>query len=1192
MTVVNFTSLSTQMFHISLYDIALLVITSLCTGISGMLWFAGKSPAQNRYLALTMLSVILCIVDGLADCLKFDPFPLQPLLGFGPFLFLYVRQLTNPKEEFAPKDILHLAPLLLSSSGVIAYWLTPVSVLVYLYAAYKKITNHNRRLVFINGDRYRQELRWLQRFLEALSMITILFLFSYTADYFFYHVQQPTVRYHAFESLLGILMIWLSCTAFFRTYEPPHNAVSFLKPRQPAGIREKGIWLKRTLKLYRYYLDPELSLRSLAEKIELHPNELSRIINTVLNKSFNDLLNEYRIIEVCRKMQDPAYDHFTLLGIALESGFNSKTTFNRTFKEMTGKSPADYKNELKKERPNYNLGRPTSFAVLLSHQHTAPVWAGVKPKRNIMLKNYFKIAWRSLMRNRSYTGINIAGLAIGIAACILIFLVVRYETSFDNYHPKKDRIFRVVRVTSGPEGIHAGVGTPLPLTQGLKIDFPQLKQISDIMQNGGSNYAVTNAQHNGTVKKFREDLAYYADPEFFRIFDFKWLAGDKKTALAAPNTIVLSREEANKFFGDWRTALGKTVRYENNLDMQVTGIFDDPPANTDIPIKLAVSWATLVNEGGALHGSVTDWVSTFGAKNCYLVLPEGLSEQQLNNDLAAFAKRHTPPPYNKSGTYRLQPLNDIHFNTETSVYSGHTFSKQLINVISLIGLFLLVIACVNFINLATAQAVNRSKEVGVRKVLGSKRSQLVLQFISETFIITLFAVSLAIVISIIMLPMLNDLLETHLSGAFLISTSVILFLAVVIIAVTLLAGLYPALILSGFNPIAALRNKVNAGRTSGISLRRVLVVTQFCIAQFLVIGTLVLIYQMDYFKGKSLGFDKDAVITVSYPADSAGKAKVNNLVNELSTQSGIKDISLSTFGPSDDGDWFSDFKFNNSPNPVDFASSLKWADSEFFKLYKMEFLAGGPYLKTDTVTGYVINETLMHKLGITDARRALGKTIRLWDRKTLNAPITGVVKDFNVGSLRNAIPPVLMGAWKAQYSKLNIKINPHNLKQTLDGIESVWNKTYPEGVYEYRFLDQTIANFYRKEDQLSTLYKFFAGIAIFISCLGLYGLVSFMAVQRTKEVGIRKTLGASTGHIVYLFSKEFTVLLLIAFVVSAPAAFYIMNQWLQDYAYRIAIGPDIFIWAVLTSIAIAWASVGVKAFKAALANPVKSLRSE
>ncbi|HEY4194051.1 MAG TPA: FtsX-like permease family protein, partial [Mucilaginibacter sp.] len=598
------------------------------------------------------------------------------------------------------------------------------------------------------------------------------------------------------------------------------------------------------------------------------------------------------------------------------------------------------------------------------------------------------------------------------------------------------------------------------------------------------------------------------------------------------------------------------------------------------------------SKGGDLSGNAEDWVSTFSDRNTYIILPPNLSEKQFNADLAAFAKKKIPPPYNKNSSLQLQALKDMHYNTKISVYGGHPFSKQLINVISLIGLFLLLIACVNFINLATAQAVNRSKEVGIRKVLGSNRNQLVLQFISETLIITVFAIILASITAVITLPMLNGLLEINLSSSFLLDPFVILFLIGVIVGVTFLAGFYPALVLSGFNPIEALRNKIKAGRASGISLRRFLVVMQFCIAQFLVIGTLVLIYQMNYFKNKSLGFNKDAVITVPFPQDSISRTKINALKDQLLQQPGIKDISISLYSPADNSGWYSDFRFNNAPKQVDFGASLKWADPDYFRLYDIQFVAGGAYRQSDTISGYVVNETLIHKLGITDPKQAIGKSIMVWNDQKKNKLITGVVKDFNAGSLKNAIPPVLMAPWKSFYSKLNIKIRPVNVSQTLTGIENLWNKTYPDGIYEYQFLDNTIANFYRSEDELSSLYKIFAGIAIFISCLGLYGLVSFMAVQRIKEVGIRKTLGASVGHIVYLFSKEFTLLVVIAFFISAPIGYYFMHKWLQDFTYRITIGPDIFILAIITSVAIAWITVGYKAVKAALDNPVKSLRSE
>jgi ABC-type antimicrobial peptide transport system permease subunit len=349
---------------------------------------------------------------------------------------------------------------------------------------------------------------------------------------------------------------------------------------------------------------------------------------------------------------------------------------------------------------------------------------------------------------------------------------------------------------------------------------------------------------------------------------------------------------------------------------------------------------------------------------------------------------------------------------------------------------------------------------------------------------------------------------------------------------------------------------------------------------------------MNYFKNKSLGFNKDAVITVPFPGDSVSKTRINALKEQFLQQPGIKDVSISLYGPADNSGWFSDFKFNNSPKSVEFGSSLKWADPEYFKLYDIQFVAGGPYKNTDTISGYVVNETLIHKLGITDPKQAIGKYIMLFSNPKNNFQITGVVKDFNAGSLKSAIPPILMAPWKRFYAKFNIKIQPRNVHQTLAGVESLWNKTYPEGVYEYQFLDKTIAGFYKSEDELSSLYKIFAGIAIFISCLGLYGLVSFMAVQRIKEVGIRKTLGASVGHIVYLFSKEFTVLIVLAFAISAPVGYYFMHEWLQDFTYRIVIGPGIFGLAIISSVVIAWLTVGYKAVKAALTNPVKSLRSE
>jgi putative ABC transport system permease protein len=806
-----------------------------------------------------------------------------------------------------------------------------------------------------------------------------------------------------------------------------------------------------------------------------------------------------------------------------------------------------------------------------------------------MIKNYIKTAWRSLLRNKSYTAINIIGLAIGIAACLLIFLVIHFETSFDNFHSKKDRIYRVVSASKTPAGFSLGSGVPLPTANGLRTDF-QIKDIASIFRYGG-HYTVGNNSSGQAVKKFKEDDAYYTEPQFFNIFDFAWLAGDKKTALSEPNTAVLTRSEANKFFGNWHDAIGKVVRYENKTDLKITGILEDVPANSDFPLKIVVSYATTQQKTSDFYGNIKDWVSTFGSHYVFMVLPGNMNVSQFNKNLAAFTLKHKPAAYNKQG-YRLQALGDMHYNTEVGVFTFHTFGKELISALGLIGSFLLIIACVNFINLATAQAVNRSKEVGIRKVLGSNRKQLISQFISETLIITLCAVVLAIGIAEATLPALNNLLQIKLSGNFINDPVIMIFLAGVIVCVTILSGLYPAMVLSGFNPIAALKNKVASARTSGVSLRRALVVLQFCIAQVLVIGTLVIIHQMDYFRTKSLGFEKDAILAVPFPGDSLSKTKLGSLRDQLMQQPGIKDVSYSFTSPSDGDSWSSDFTYNNSGKKTDFAASLKWADAEYFKLYKLQFAAGKAYEKSDSIRGYVVNETLLKRLGVRNPNDAIGKIINLWDDKTKTARITGVVKDFNVGSLKNEIPPVLMSSWQNVFQVINIKVQPANINHTLASVEKLWNTNFPDGLYEYQFLDDKIAEFYKSEDQLSTLYKMFAGIAIFISCLGLYGLVSFMAVQRTKEVGIRKTLGASVSHIVYLFSKEFTLLILIAFAISAPIGWYFMNKWLQAFTYKITLGPGIFILAILVSIAIAWITVGYKAIRAALVNPVKSLRSE
>jgi predicted permease len=801
-----------------------------------------------------------------------------------------------------------------------------------------------------------------------------------------------------------------------------------------------------------------------------------------------------------------------------------------------------------------------------------------------MFRNYLKTAWRSLRRHQSYTTINITGLTVGIAACLLIFLVVQYETSFDTFHSKKGRIYRITGVVTKPS-LSFQTGVPFPLPEALRLDFPQLPKIASILRNEGSLFSADN-------KKFKEDETYYADPAFFETFDFGWLAGDQKTALAEPNTVALTRSEADKFFGDWHQAIGKTIRYKNNTNLKVTGILENVPPNTDFPLKIVISYATMRAKGNENSGNMQNWGLVLGENYCFVLLPAGANVHAYEQQFDGFTQRHNPSAYKAGLRTGLQPLTAMHYDTRLDIFTGHPFSKQLLNAISLIGLFLLLIACVNFVNLATAQAVNRSKEVGIRKVLGSRRMQLVFQFMSETGIITCCAILLALIVSWLALPAVNRLLDIQLNTWFITEPAVLTFLSILWLVVTFLSGFYPAMVLSGFNPISALKNKFNNVGSGGISLRRALVVMQFCIAQLLIIGILVMISQLNYFKNKSLGFDKTAVITVSIPGDSLSKTRMAFLRNELQHQPGVNGLSYSSYSPVDENGWLSGIHFDHSPKETDFAVNLKWADADHFKLYQLQFLAGHAYAASDTLSGYVVNEAMVKKLGLASPQQAIGKTIGLWNNRHFTGPIVGVVRDYNVSSLKDAVPPVLMANQKSLYGTLSIKIGQADLKQTLSGIESKYNAAFPDALYEYHFIDEQVARFYKTDTQLSQLYQVFAGIAIFISCLGLFGLVSFMAVQRTKEVGIRKTLGASTSHIVYLFSKEFTLLVLVAFAISAPVGWYLMNKWLEAYTFRIKLGPGIFLLAILLSIAIAWLTVGYKALKAALVNPVKSLKSE
>jgi putative ABC transport system permease protein len=806
-----------------------------------------------------------------------------------------------------------------------------------------------------------------------------------------------------------------------------------------------------------------------------------------------------------------------------------------------------------------------------------------------MIKNYFKIAWRNIIRHKGYSAINVAGLTVGIAACLLIFVVLQYELSFDKFQPGYSNIYRIITLTNRNGAVAGNPGTYVPAVDLLRISFPQAK-VGAIEENNGGEVTVPAGSGNpADDKKFIENTGMmFADPQLFDVISAKWISGNP-AVLKDPNMVVIDKSSAIKYFGDWKNVVGKILRMDNVLTLKVAGVMADAPANSDFPLKVLVSYITW-KQHPKDYNYYDNWNTLGSNHQVYVKFPANFSTTTINAQLLALSNKHFN---NKKTSYKhlvAQPLSELHFDTVYGETLGdHITSKATLRTLSFIAVLIIIMASINFINLSTAQSVGRSKEVGIRKVLGSSRPQLIAQVIGETTIIVLIAVALALTVSEIALPQLKNIASVP-DGIGLFNTGTILFLTGTVIAVILLSGIYPAMIVSGFKPALALKNKITAASVGGIPLRRALVVTQFAISQLLIIGTVIAIRQMNFVNNADLGFDKTAVLVIPGYTDSISLRRLAAFKQEVLQMPGVQAASFTSDAPSSDNNSATNFNFDHSKKDPGFDVFTKIADADYFKTFGLRFVAGGGYQPSDTAREVVINETLMQKLGIKKPQDAIGKDISLGNGAWM--PIVGVMEDFKTNSMREVVKPLLIFPWKAHESEVGVKIKTANLTATVAQVQKLWERTYPEYAYDGFFLDESIAKFYKQENQMELVYKVFAGIAVFISCLGLYGLVSFMAVQRTKEVGIRKVLGASVSSIVMLFSKEFMILIGISFFIAMPAAWYLMNTWLQTFAYRISMSAWIFVLSVAVSIVIAWITVGYKAMKAALVNPVKSLKSE
>lgn len=798
-----------------------------------------------------------------------------------------------------------------------------------------------------------------------------------------------------------------------------------------------------------------------------------------------------------------------------------------------------------------------------------------------MLKNQLLAAYRSLTRNKEYTVINIAGMAVSIAACLILFYVIDYELSFDSFHPEKDRIYRITNEVKYPEGMDYGEGVPAPLPEAMRLDFTQLEQVATIFSVPRSQIDILDEKQKDQVE-YMEDLGvFFAEPQFFNIFDFGWLHGSPD-ALLEPNTAVLTQETAEKYFGDWRNAVGKNIEYRNNEILKVTGILKNIPSNSDFPLKVVISFKTRGQEDQS-------WGSITSRRQCYVLLDEHTTAAQIQDLMPAFEKKYHPADDNIPDHYTLQPLQDIHFDARYGNFNNRTVNRSTLWSIGLIGLMLIITASINFVNLAIAQVMKRSKEVGVRKVLGSNRWQLSRQFFGETFLILIVASLLAIVLTQISLPSVRSLLNLPISFHAPEPVQIMLLVGTLIVVVTFISGYYPARVLGGFEPAQALKSKISSQAIGGVPLRKGLVVTQFAIAQVLVIATLIVFQQLDFFRNTPMGFDRDSIILFNVPADSINQTKIEAFRHTLLQEPEIENVTFSFSAPLSGSNRRSGFSFNGSPEDAPFEVNVKFADIEYFSTYNLPLVAGRLYRPGDTAREFVVNETFLEKFGITTPEEGLGKTITM-NGATL--PIVGVVKDFHLVSLQNKIEPLAMSYNRAEFRTVGVRLQAGDLKATTAKIESVYRAFYAGNLFQFRFFTDNVDRSYAEEERLSSITRIFSFIAIFISSLGLYGLISFMAVQRTKEVGVRKVLGAGVRDIVLLFCKEFIVLVLIASVISAPLTGYFMSGWLNTFAYKIDLSPWIFIVAITLSIVICIITVSFRSVKAALVNPVDSLKNE
>ncbi|GAB5519378.1 MAG: ABC transporter permease [Rhodothermales bacterium] len=799
-----------------------------------------------------------------------------------------------------------------------------------------------------------------------------------------------------------------------------------------------------------------------------------------------------------------------------------------------------------------------------------------------MFQNYLKTGLRALFRSKTHATINIAGLALGILCALIIFQLARFELTFNQDIAEAEQIHRIYRDVIEFGEQEYGAGLPYPIFEAFRTDFPEVDQITIVDDNFG-NPVLTVERSNGQQFKFEETDkgGAFVDPVFFDIFPRTWLRGNPETAMQQPYSIVLSETLAQKYFGD-DDPMGKTIQFNTGFDLTVTGIINDAPKNQDLQLDYLIT-ANLGEQSRHLDGS---WGSISSGVQGYVKLPPTMTQVAMEAQLEEFVVRHRGEEVAELLSFRLQPLLEMHYDTRLSS-PGYTTSEATILAFGILGIFLLLTAGINFINLNTVLVFKRAKEVGVRKVLGGTPQQIMNYFMAETALVTFLAMVLAVALALPGMELVKSFLGSE-ATMDLADPLVWLALFGMGTVLTIVSGLYPAFLMSRLQPALVVKPGGMQKPGGFMSLRRTLIVFQFAISQVLIIATVVTAYQLQHLRNASLGYDTSAIVEFYIPDRDA--SVLETLRNELQRSSAIENVTFSNSGATSGSTWGTNFHYEVGDQRLEHNTQVKLVDTGYLDTYKMNLLVGRNFVHADSVTGVIINESMVKLMGLQEPQEALDIPIEFWGNPAV--PVIGVIKDFHTNSLHQPIEPTLLAAMPDRKYYGGVKINMQRMDEALADVEAAWTAAFPAFVYDYGFLDERVQRFYEDERSMNQLIQIFAGIAILIGCIGLFGLISYTTAQRSKEVGVRKVLGASVPQIVGLFTREFVVLVGVGFVVSAPIAYYVMSEWLSNFAYQVNMGVGVFLFSLTVSLAIALGTVGYQTYRAATANPVQAIRAE